>query len=303
MSKMQNNAPILSVIMPVYNSEDYLEEAIESILLQDFTDFELIIIDDGSTDKSLDIIESYLKRDSRIKFFTTNHEGAGPARNVGIANARGFYTLFADADDVYDYHMISSMYSKAVYTNADVVICAYRKFDNITGDSLWDFRPKDIFLKKDRIYASEYSEILFMAVPPSPWGKLIKSSVIKENAIHFQNLTSCNDVAFSYSLLSYAKILAFVNTILLFYRANTGKNISKDRSSQAENIFYALAELENRLKLNNTYNVLRKTFKWRAKSAIENEFKQCTDPRKKQLMAFAKKMNSEIITEIVSEYE
>ena len=93
--------PLVSVIMPVYNGEKYLAEAIDSILVQTFTDFELLIVDDGSQDNSAEIIRSYVKRDSRIRFFQQEqNEGSANARNRGIANAKGEFIAAMDCDDV-----------------------------------------------------------------------------------------------------------------------------------------------------------------------------------------------------------
>ena len=93
--------PLVSVIMPVYNGEKYLAEAIDSILVQTFTDFELLIVDDGSQDNSAEIIRSYEKRDSRIRFFQLERNvGSAAARNRGIASASGAYIALMDCDDV-----------------------------------------------------------------------------------------------------------------------------------------------------------------------------------------------------------
>ena len=294
--------PLISIIMPVYNAESFLESAISSILKQTFNRFELIIVDDGSVDSSCKIISNFAKNDSRIKFIKNKHLGAAVARNVAVQESKGFYTLFVDSDDIYKTNMLESLYSKAVFTNADVVICGYRKFDNATKAKIWDFKPNPIFLFDERILTVNIYDKLFSTVPPSPWGKLIRSDLIKNNSIKFQDLSSCNDFAFSYSVLAMADTLAFVPEILLYYRANTNNNISKDRASKAENIFLAIIELESRLKKFGKYEHLKNTFFWRAESAINNELKNCSDLRKQELIKFAKEFNSQVFDEILSDH-
>ena len=98
---MCENQPLVSIIMPVYNCEKYLQESIESVLSQSYQNWELLAVDDGSRDRSLSIIESYVKKDSRVRLFQNNSNVHGPgiARNYGMEQIRGKYTYFSDADD------------------------------------------------------------------------------------------------------------------------------------------------------------------------------------------------------------
>lgn len=96
---MNVNSPKVSIIVPVYNVEKYLHRCVDSILLQTFTDFELLLIDDGSTDKSVDICDKYALKDSRIRVFHKKNGGVSSARNLGIKKSSGVYILFVDSDD------------------------------------------------------------------------------------------------------------------------------------------------------------------------------------------------------------
>ena len=113
--------PLISVIMPVYNTSQYLRRSIESVLNQTFKDFELICINDGSTDNSLQILEEYATTDSRIKIINQENSGAGYSRNVGISRSTGKYLAFLDADDWYDENFLFDVYKAATENNADVV--------------------------------------------------------------------------------------------------------------------------------------------------------------------------------------
>ena len=101
--------PKYSIISPVYNTSEYLEQFIKSVLCQSYSDFELILVDDGSTDNSLDICNRYAEKDLRIRVLTQNNLGAGPARNNGIKNAYGDYLFFFDSDDWVDSFSLESI--------------------------------------------------------------------------------------------------------------------------------------------------------------------------------------------------
>lgn len=288
MLQAKDNNPLISLIMPVYNSESFLKEALNSLLNQDFREFELLLIDDGSNDNSLQIAEQYKSMDFRIKIYRTNHQGAAVARNKGLTEALGYYIYFVDSDDLFKKNMLSELYSKAVLSNADITICGFRKFDNATKQTIWEFRPNGKYLVTDRIETEKIEKELFDTVPPSPWGKLIKKTLIDSNNLSFQSLTSCNDFAFTYTALSCAKNLSFCNEILLYYRANTGKNISADRGSRAINILFALCQLRDQLKQNGTFDKYYETYIGRGRKSIEFELKNCNQTQKQEFYNYAK---------------
>ena len=116
---MQNN-PLISVIIPAYNVEKYINRCIESIIYQDYKNIEVIIINDGSTDNTREICEQYIKQDKRIRLINTENRGAGSARNTGIENANGKYFSFIDADDFICEHYYSRLYEMIKNTKADI---------------------------------------------------------------------------------------------------------------------------------------------------------------------------------------
>jgi glycosyltransferase involved in cell wall biosynthesis len=125
MNKVEDktNQPEISIIVPVYNVEKYLEKCLKSILHQIFSDFELILIDDGSTDSSGRICDEYLKRDSRIKVFHKENGGLSSARNYGIEKSTGKYIGFVDSDDYIAKDMYEVLYNNLQRENADVSMC------------------------------------------------------------------------------------------------------------------------------------------------------------------------------------
>ena len=124
--------PKISIIVPVYKAETYLHKCIDSILLQTFTDYEVILIDDGSPDNSGQICDNYANKDSRIKVIHKKNEGVSKARQKGLDNSHGDYIIHADPDDWIEATMLEDLYSKAIETDADMVLCDY--YENI-GDS------------------------------------------------------------------------------------------------------------------------------------------------------------------------
>lgn len=120
---MNENQPLVSIIMPVYNCERFLSESIESVISQSYKNWELLIVDDGSKDKSVSIIESYARKDSRIRLFKneTEEHGPGIARNYGIERISGKYTYFIDADDWIEKELLQDTVSLAEKTDADIV--------------------------------------------------------------------------------------------------------------------------------------------------------------------------------------
>ena len=115
----------VSIIIPIYNEEKYLEQCLDSICGQTWKETEIICIDDGSTDNSPRILESYAKKDSRIKIITQKNKFAGVARNRGMECASGKYLAFLDADDCYEPNMMEKMVWKAEANQSDIVICRY----------------------------------------------------------------------------------------------------------------------------------------------------------------------------------
>lgn len=114
--------PKISIIMPVYNKQDYIQRSLDSVLNQDFSDFELIAIDDGSTDNSLKVLKEYERKDSRIRVIHTENQGVSHARNMGLDNCEGEYLTFVDADDELEPEYLQNLYDSLVFNDADIVI-------------------------------------------------------------------------------------------------------------------------------------------------------------------------------------
>ena len=126
---MENNEIKVSVVVPVYNAADYFAPAMDSIIDQTLKEIEIICVDDGSTDNSLELIKEYQKRDARIRSLTENNAGPAVARNKGMARARGEYVVFLDADDFYELTLLERLYEMSVKHDLDIAVCDYDIFN------------------------------------------------------------------------------------------------------------------------------------------------------------------------------
>ena len=120
---------LISIIVPIYNTERYLTECLESIRAQTYPDFECLLVDDGSTDDSGKICDLFREKDSRFKVFHNSNHGVSYSRNYGIQNAKGYYLTFIDSDDVVDPEMLEKLTSGVEQSEADICFCKFDTFD------------------------------------------------------------------------------------------------------------------------------------------------------------------------------
>ena len=214
---------MLSVIIPVYNVEDYLNECLDSVINQTLEDIEIICIDDGSTDNSPDILKEYSKKDKRIKIIIKENGGQATARNLGIKEAQGEYIAFVDSDDFIEPTMFEKLYTKAKDNNLDIAMCKIATYDNQTEeikDNVWyymlgvfrDFE-KDIFNHKD---TKEFT----CHIAVTPYNKIYKTTLLKENNILFPEGLIFEDEKFFYDTYLRAKRVSIVDEFLYYYRIN-----------------------------------------------------------------------------------
>lgn len=250
--------PSVSVIIPAYNAEIYLKETLDCVVNQTLKDIEILFVDDGSTDRTLDIVREYAETDPRIKVLHTSHEGAGAARNTGMASARGEYLSFLDADDLFDAQMLEKSYLLAQRTQADIVVFKYCE-QNLTTGELWHDRGLSH-------KAIEHGGNIAIGIDGLSWtnavvwNKLFRKDFITANGIRFQNLRTCNDVAFTRIAALAAQRMFFLNEELIIYRKNP-HNISSTRHQHASNIIEAGKEILSYIKNNTSFQNLKPFYK------------------------------------------
>lgn len=212
MKERSREVPLLTVIMTVYNAMPYLKEALSSVLNQTFRNFELIVIDDHSTDGSFEYIDSISKYDDRVHLYINMNKGAGAARNMGLSLARGDYILFLDADDEFISTMFEKMIDTAITSKADVTICNYILNNGI---------HHRIAIKNLQLYAYlhniGFKTKLLYSINLSAWNKMYKTQYINDLKIQFQNCRHANDAYFVITTLINARHIAAIDDPLLIY--------------------------------------------------------------------------------------
>ena len=211
----------ISVVMPIYNAEKYLGRAIRDVLNQTLSDIELICVDDGSTDNSTDIINSFVKKDSRVSSIKQSNAGPSVARNKGFVLAQGKYVIFLDADDMYEPTLLESLYNMAQKDNLDVAVT---RFDIYNESSKSYVKQADephasIFAPGKVTSKNEYPDFIFASTTGYVWNKLIRTSFIRDKKIAFDNdLYVFEDVHFVCSVMALAERVERIDDILIHHR-------------------------------------------------------------------------------------
>jgi len=217
------HAPAISVIVPAYNVERYLRECLDSLLAQTFRDFEVVLVDDGSTDGSPAIIAAYARQHpDRIRPFSKPNGGLGDARNFGIERARGAYLAFVDADDAIAPTMLGSLHALAVAQGADLVICGIQQFTDADGPSPYLPEP-DMSVFGHSL--AEEPRLLFR-VDASACDKLYSRGLFERSGIRFPVGIAFEDVPTTYRLLAFANRVEKVDEPLYLYRRQRVDSIS-----------------------------------------------------------------------------
>lgn len=235
--------PKVSIITPVYNAEKYLAATLDSVLSQTFHDFEIVCVNDGSTDKSRHILEEYEQRDKRVRVIDQENNGGSAARNRGIAEAIGEYVMFIDADDLYAKTIVEHAYDLALSTDVDVVFYNFARFSGHKPTKL-AVRSRTKPAEDPGIVTKDtYSQRFFNDFGIITWNKLVKKSVLDSSKLTFNiGLSHNHDVDFSIRLMLAADTYAWLDEVGYYYRSNdTGLTATK--RSDPTNVLKILTEL------------------------------------------------------------
>lgn len=205
----------VSVIVPVYNVEEYIERCLKSLVNQTLKDIEILVINDGSPDNSEDIILKYAKKYSNIKYLKKENGGLSDARNYGLKHAKGEYIAFVDSDDYVDKNMFKEMYNKAKKDSLDLTICS---LDCVDDDENY-LMSVNCYLNKN-IYKEDIKKYM-LDFYPSAWNKLYKRELFN-NKVEFKKGVWYEDVEFIYRLIPYVNSIGFVNKELYHYVQREG---------------------------------------------------------------------------------
>jgi glycosyltransferase involved in cell wall biosynthesis len=258
----------ISVILPVYNVEKYLEESVDSILAQTFTDFELICVDDGATDSSGEILDWYSRRDPRVRVIHQQNQHLGIARNNGLKVASGKYVIFLDSDDFFNKNMLAGLYEKAESCDAQITICNVDQYDDSTGRfneanfylRLWNIPEKEPFSWRDA------GDRLYVMTTPTTWNLFYRRDFLLESGIVFPDYPMIEDLPHTDKLLSRAERMATVNKKYVHYRINRPGNLGTRYRHDPMFAFGILKEIKADLVEQGKFQELRNAFAAQAMS-------------------------------------
>ncbi len=273
--------PLVSIIMPVYNTEKYLRQAVDSVLGQSVKHIELIAVDDGSTDHSLQILREYERNDQRVRVFTQQNQHAGAARNLGLSHAKGEYVLFLDSDDFFEKNLVKDTYYKAKMTDADIVLFGGKHYHEPTGrtwigDYLLDAKKAP---KEQPFACKDCPDQIFQITSACPWTKLFKRKFIESTGLQFQTLHNANDVFFILSSIAMAERIVTLDQQYVNYRVGLKNNL---QSSKKRYFFEAYYAWHDQLKKIGMLDSLRKSYVNCAMNGCMYNLRAVTDPEAKR---------------------
>lgn len=231
MTAREDMGPTISVIMNAYNAERHIGEAVGCILRQDFPDFELIVVDDGSTDRTSLILQGFSKQDTRVKVYRQDNAGSGVSRDVGFSHANGTYVAFLDSDDIFQPDMLSKLYAASSEGQADIVVCNAVAFHDATNEDLYAIDGHR-GLKQGTYKTRDLESQLFQIFWSNPWGKIIKADLLRKHSLTFQSLPRSNEVRCIYSAFALSDSINVIDDVLVRYRVGAGSSLL-DKAAQA----------------------------------------------------------------------
>lgn len=245
---------MISIIVPVYNIKtEYLKACIESILQQDYQNWELLLINDGSTNGCGLICEEYAQKDTRIQTLTQENAGVSVARNNGILNSAGDFLMFVDADDLLAEGILSQLIKNIEKNPVDLLLFGYQtEYQNRSVTRICQNEDSSLFLKESLELAILQGDARLGAVEVgTPWGKLIKRSIVIENQVLFtQGLKKGQDTVFILQLLEFCDKIAYLPVVGYCYRIS-GTSISKRYNDQIVSIMEKTLAEYQKFVLNN----------------------------------------------------
>lgn len=236
-----DDRPLVTIVVPIFNAEKYLEYCLKSIINQIYDELEIILIDDGSTDRSSEICERYSKIDGRIRVFHIENSGVANARNLGISKAKGAFLAFVDSDDIVDKGYIQNMVKYCIEYNADICTVQHTRisiYDNTPTTCCDKFKKtKDIEILTGKqasylLYEKEYCGGMIV-----PWGKLFRRRLLDN--MEFSDYRIYEDEAFIYKLIYKARKLIRLEEVLYFYR-DTPESIMTQKFSENNLVIFQI---------------------------------------------------------------
>ncbi len=246
----------ISIIVPVYNVEKYIDKCLKSLVHQTLQDIEIIIVNDGTQDKSEEIIEKYVRENqNKIKYYEKSNGGLSSARNHGLEYATGEYIAFLDSDDYVESNMYEEMYNLAKKENADMVECDFILewgFGKKIFDKRREYKTKENMMKKPRVVA---------------WNKIYKREILNKYKIRFPEGLIYEDLEFFLKLLPHLNRISYINKYFIHYTQREDSIINK-QTEKIENIFKILDNIFDYYKEQNIYSNYEKELKYMSRRIL-----------------------------------
>ena len=238
----------VSIILPVYNVENYITQCLQCLIAQTFNNIEIICVDDESTDNTMKILRDFASRDKRIKIYTQRHQFAGSARNLGLEKAVGEYVMFLDPDDYFDITMVEKLYNKINFDNTDVTLCGiyYVLKNNVI---------KYINPYYDTILYNQFDNAVFSVKEIKndiwkfhvyPVNKIYRRSFLNKYDIKFQEIENTNDASFAFQVLINATRISLLNEGFYYYRFYRPNNTRLTKGKNLQAVIDAYEESYNK---------------------------------------------------------
>lgn len=252
--------PIISIIIPVYNAEKHIELCIENILSQTFKDYEIICIDDGSTDASFKILNEQKLLDKRIRVINQENRGPGAARNLGISLAMGTFICFIDIDDCFtDNNSLTNLICAQMRYNSDFVVGKISVIDSNSHKQIkirgWNNVQSNILYKTDKLYNK-----LFQCISAPVFAKLYKKEIILKYNIKFSNYKASEDMLFVYTYILNCTNVIFIKDLIVNYSVFQECSLSSFNSYYLLDSCYAYKDLKKVIQEKKLNKFLNKTF-------------------------------------------
>lgn len=263
----------VSIIIPVFNTSKYLRQCLDSVISQTLHEIEIICIDDGSTDGSLEILKEYAKNDSKVKVLIQNHKRQGAARNYGMSVAKGEYIGFVDSDDWCEIDMFEKLYQKAKDTESDITMCAVTTFNDNNSNEFSKsntYANLDIFSEEffNRVFAPKETLKFLMDICVYPANKIIKRDFILSNNLRFNEKMYYEDGPFFYDIWLAAKRITLIKDFGYFYRMYSDTSTCFSNDYNKLHNFKALKEKKYILKKHKVFDSLKKEFNANKRKSI-----------------------------------
>lgn len=274
-----STTPKVSVIIPVYNTGKYLQQCIESVLTQTYRNIEVICVDDGSTDSSLELLHSYAENDDRVRVISETNSGPAVARNKGIESASGEYLTFLDSDDWMESTCVETTVRRLERTHADMAVIDYFEFNAATGvrkraigGILPDKFPAGTAETPGTFTWRDNPEWAFRALQNVPWNKMLRTQFVRRNHLHFEeDVRLTEDVMFSCPAIVLAHAITFVTEPLVTYRIRTDTDTMAHKDSHPLDFLTAFITLRGWLQQQGVWANLRVAFRnWSLNSCHYN---------------------------------